>query len=259
MTRIRMLLAGRASAALLVLAVLWAHALRAEARGDVLTPLAREYRALWAERTAGENLALGKPVRFSATPNYHLTAKGGTDATDLTDGKLSARLDDRIWFGADAVAWGYPQPVLIYNILIDLGAVRPVDRVVARFLGGKEQSCLPFPARIEVVVSEDGRTFHRASALEKLMPGEKGQSNWRTSYFLEEDGKPYVYPFALSVKNKARYVGVTVTGGGEIVCADELAVMAGDFDAAQMSYAGLEQVPFLMDGVVFRPAKTPLA
>jgi len=221
------------------------------------TPLVREHRALWAERTAGENLALGKPVTFSATPDYHLTRKGGTDATDLTDGKLSSRLDDRIWFGADAVGW-YNQPSPVYNILIDLGRVCPVDRVVARFLGGKEQRGLIFPKRIEVVVSEDGATFHRVSALEKLMPGEKNQCDWQTTYFLEEDGKPYVYPFVLSVKTKARYVGLTVTGDGSAVFSDEVAVMAGDVDVATASYAGLDPVSFVMDGLIFRPAKTPL-
>ena len=37
---------------------------------------------LWKERTAGTNLALHRPVTFSPTPSYHLTIKGGTDATD---------------------------------------------------------------------------------------------------------------------------------------------------------------------------------
>ena len=37
-----------------------------------------------------------------------------------------------------------------------------------------------------------GKTFHRVSALEKLMPGEKDQCDWKTVYFLEEDGETYV-------------------------------------------------------------------
>ncbi|MBN1673122.1 MAG: hypothetical protein JXR37_18900 [Kiritimatiellae bacterium] len=248
--------AARHALALFLFAVTTAHAAPQPAV-EAKTPLVRQQRELWLERTAGENLALGKPVRFSARPDYNLTSKGGTDQTDLTDGKLSSRLDDRIWFASDTVGW-YNQPSPVYNLLIDLGAVRPVDRVVARFLGGKEQPGLIFPKRIEAVVSEDGTTFHRVSALEKLMPGEKDQCDWRTAYFLEEDGEPYVYPFPLSVKTKARYVGLTVTGDGSAVFSDEVAVMAGEFEVAGVSYAGLEPVSFVMDGLIFRPAKTPL-
>ncbi|HRU05280.1 MAG TPA: discoidin domain-containing protein, partial [Candidatus Brocadiia bacterium] len=223
---------------------------------DAKTPLAREYRMLWMERTQGENLALGKPVRFSAAPDYRLTVKGGTDEKDLVDGKLSSRLDDRIWFAADAVGW-YMHPTTTYNILIDLGQVQPVDRVVGRFLGGR--AGLAFPKSFRAVVSEDGKTFYAVSSLEKLQPGEKDQSDWKSFYFLPEDGVAYVYPFLLPVRTKARYVGLSVTGASGAVFSDEIAVIKGAFDPAAASYAGLEQVSFVTDGVIFRPAKTPLA
>ncbi|MFA7231699.1 MAG: hypothetical protein WC071_10550, partial [Victivallaceae bacterium] len=55
---------------------------------DTLTDANRK---LWAGKTAGKNLALGKKVTFSKMPTYKLTAKGETDAADLTDGELSSR------------------------------------------------------------------------------------------------------------------------------------------------------------------------
>ena len=40
-----------------------------------------------------QNLALGRPVVFSPKPNYGLTGRGDSDATDLTDGRLTRRED----------------------------------------------------------------------------------------------------------------------------------------------------------------------
>ena len=52
-----------------------------------------------------ENLAAGRPVVFAPAPDYRLTVKGDTDATDLTDGKLTRRADRKIWFERETVAW----------------------------------------------------------------------------------------------------------------------------------------------------------
>ena len=54
------------------------------------------------------NLALGQKVLFSPQPNYSLTSRDGTDATDLTDGKTSTRPDQMLWFEKSSVGWTYP-------------------------------------------------------------------------------------------------------------------------------------------------------
>ncbi len=183
----------------------------------------KEYRQLWAERTAGTNLALGVPVRFSQEPKYHLTSKGGTDAADLTDGKLSSRKDDCIWFDPAAVGWYSGGGVV--NLLIDLKKQAPIGRVVIRCLGGAAQRNLLLPKKLEVLVSKDGVNYYRAASLEKLMPGEKANSNFKTCFFLDEKGIAFTYPFELSVDADARYVAMTVTGATDAIFTDELAVM----------------------------------
>ena len=52
-----------------------------------------------------ENLAQGRPVVFAPPTNYSLTGRGESDATDLTDGKLTQREDRRLWFDSAAVGW----------------------------------------------------------------------------------------------------------------------------------------------------------
>lgn len=55
---------------------------------------------------AQTNLARGKTVLFSPAPNYPATAKGDSDATDLTDEKLGKT--QKLWSDASAVGWTYP-------------------------------------------------------------------------------------------------------------------------------------------------------
>ena len=43
-------------------------------------PTPTEMRDLWAQRTKGTNLALGKKCQLVPNTDYHLTKKGDTDA-----------------------------------------------------------------------------------------------------------------------------------------------------------------------------------
>ena len=99
----------------------------------------------WHALTAGENLALGKKVEFFPPPNDDLTTDEN-DPYDLTDGKLSSRADDRVWFNKDAVGWyggvGTAGGVLL---VVDLGAPQPVGQIAIRVLGGHEQASLDLP------------------------------------------------------------------------------------------------------------------
>ncbi|MFA6103682.1 MAG: hypothetical protein WCV67_10050 [Victivallaceae bacterium] len=225
--------------------------------------LADANRKLWAERTRGTNLALGKKVIFAKIPNYHLTVPGGADEYDLTDGVLSSRNDDTIWFDSKAVGWYYNKETEGVNFMIDLGREQPVDRVVIRCLGGKSQHVLPCPKKFEVLVSKDGKKFYRTASMQKLMPGEKAQSDFRKYFYLEENGTAWTYPFMLDVKADIRYVGIIITGEADSVFADEMAVMEAT-PAEQKSpefnqaYAGAPE-DFPMKGVIVTPRIGKLA
>ena len=69
------------------------------------TPEIRRLRSAWFEAVRGTNLALGKTVLFHPAPDMSLTKAGGSDAVDLTDGKLSGRSDDKLSFDPKAVGW----------------------------------------------------------------------------------------------------------------------------------------------------------
>ena len=97
------------------------------------------------------NLARGKHYQFSRVPDYRLTIDEA-DLTDLTDGRLSQREDEKIWFERHAVAWQGDSGV---HIVLDLEQVQKVGEVAPRILGGAEQNSLLFPRRVEVAVSED--------------------------------------------------------------------------------------------------------
>lgn len=218
-------------------------------------------RKLWKEKTLGTNLALGKKVTFSKIPSYKLTAQGDTDAVDLTDGDLSSRNNDTIWFDSKAVGWRITGTGI--NILIDLGKEQPVGRVVLRCLGGKSQNILVCPKRFEVFASKDGKEFYQTASMQKLMPGEKSQSDFKKYFYLEESGTAWVYPFVFDVEADARYVGITITGESEFVFSDEMAVMeatpleqkSADFNQAY------KRTPedFLINGILVRPRINELA
>lgn len=217
--------------------------------------LAETNRKLWKERTLGTNLALGKKVAFSKIPSYKLTAQGDTDAFDLTDGELSSRNSDTIWFDSKSVGWRVTGTGI--NILIDLGKEQPVGRVVLRCLGGKSQNILVCPKRYEVFASKDGKEFYQTAAMQKLMPGEKAQSDFKKYYYLEESGTAWAYPFVFDVEADARYVGITITGESEFIFSDEMAVMeatpveqkGADFNQAYKR----SPEDFLIHGVLVRP------
>ena len=230
------------------------------ADADTLTDANRK---LWADKTAGQNVALGKKVTFSKMPTYKLTAKGDTDAADLTDGELSSRKNDTIWFDSKAVGWYMSNATSGVNLLIDLGKAQPVDRVVIRCLGGKSQNNLVCPKRFDVFVSKDGKKFYQTASMQKLMPGEKSQSDFKQYFYLDESGAAWVYPFALSVNADARYIGVTITGDTDAVFADEMAAMAATSSEQKnpefnQAYRGPAE-DFLMKGIIVSPRIGKLA
>ena len=220
---------------------------------------AEEYRQLWYSRIQGENLALNRPVQFATNPDYGRTVKGGTDREDLTDGRIcpgqAEGKSEVLMFHPQAVGW-FKSATQGINMVIDLGAVRSVDKVVIRVYGGARMPNQILPSKLEALVSVNGKDFYRTAALTKLMPGEKDQADWEHYYYVSEEGEPFSYPFELTVKAAARFVGLRLTGHSDFIFCDEISVIAGADSAKEDLYAEENRTPFFMSGLVFRPLKS---
>ena len=216
------------------------------------TPMTRQHRQLWFQRSAGENLALGKPVKFSSIPAYRHT-HDANDEYDLTDGRLSERRDDTIWHTKDGVCW-QSEGIEGVQLMLDLGAVYPVDRVVIRLLGGKRWKTFAFPQEIVLVVSEDGHTCYAVASLHGLQPAEQAQDGQAGCFYLPESGEAYVYPFMFDkLRTKARYIGLRIKNATGGVTADELAVIQGNHAVDTVRFDSHRITPMFMSGVSLAP------
>ncbi len=208
---------------------------------------------LWHQETRGHNLAAGKAFEYSILPGYHLT-KSDADPYELTDGKLSSHSKDKIWFDRNAVGWHTNEVPAGLNLLMDLGKVENIGKAVIRLLGGAEQRGLIFPKSVAVYISKDGRNYYPTGCLQKLMPGEKDQSDFKQCFFLPEDGTAYVYPFTINVQAAARYVIIRIHGASSAVFSDEVVILEGSPAVPGFNHAYRnvpEQLP--MKGIVAKP------
>ena len=186
----------------------------------VFTAGAVDGKALWKKSVQGrQNLAAGKVLSYSPAPSYRLTTDA-KDPKDLTDGKLSQRQGDRIWFDPNAVGWRTNE---IY-IKLDLGKKMDLDKAVMRTLGGAPR--FSFPDKIETFVSNDDKIWHRSGSLSRLQPGEMAQHD-NINFFYYDESSPSTVPLYLNLQASARYVLIKVTARG-FFFADELAVLAAE-------------------------------
>ncbi len=207
--------------------------------GNLQTQQSRQH---WFELTQGKNLALGRPLMLIPKPSYGLTSDEN-DVHDLTDGLLSNRRDDKIWFDRKAVGWLFAQTEAL--LMLDLGELRDVDRLVLRCLGGG--ASFQYPSSFELYVSKDKQLYHQAAVMKKLMPAESDQSDFVNHYYLEESGGNFdaaMYPFVLDVQAEARFLLLRVSTACGRIFSDELAVIEAEqrgerFNAAYQS-PGLE-------------------
>jgi hypothetical protein len=228
---------------------------------EVANEISKKSRRLWLWRTRGENIALGKPVKFYFKTDYNLTADE-QDQWQLTDGKLAmhpVEKTEKLWFDRQAVG-SAGKTTRTFNI--DLGSVQPVDRVVVRYQGGRDQACLIFPTRIDVLVSVDGENYMQAGRFDMIGPVEgetmkKDESSPWQRFHLPETGESYTYPFCLPIRTKARYVALRAAGA-ELLCMDEMAVIKGDFNAGEKNYDNLQKVFVATQGAIVAPLKDKL-
>jgi len=219
------------------------------------TPQARAARREWLNLTYGRsNVALGKPCRFSANPNYRLT-KDTHDELDLTDGAFTRMNDDRIWFSSNAV--GFTRSTVGVNILIDLGTVQPIERVVVRALGGGEQGgSLTFPRELRLLVSDDGVTYYEAGQLTKLVLADRDSGGRSDVFRYPEDGICYTAPLAFTnLRTRGRFIGLRIFGDKDYLFLDEIVACRGNFNPAEISFAAKDKRPFYINGLIFTTIK----
>ncbi len=180
---------------------------------------------LFAAGADAPNLAQGRRVEFAPAPNYRLTRRGDTDAADLTDGNLTRRKDDRLWFDRTCVGWSYPG---LAQLVVDLGAPRPVGEIAIRFQGGSPQAGVCMPGWVDAAASLDGKTFYKAASYCRWRPGDKERFHIRPN-----DGNAWVFELRFPRVNvRARYVGLSFYGTG-LTVADELYVRPCAADQAR--------------------------
>ncbi len=190
--------------------------------------------------SADDNLAAGKIVQFLPTPNYAITAKGDTDATDLTDGKLSSREDNRLWFDRQCVGFSYPG---LQQMYLDLGAEESIREVAIRFMGGSVTPGTSFPVWVDLVASLDGQTYERLDSFSRWTPGDRERFG-----IPQEAGEAWGHQLTFgNLKVKARYIGLSFYGTGLNV-ADEMWVIRGGDDAKPLALAPTNIVPFCPKG-----------
>ncbi len=193
--------------------------------------------------TAAGNLIAGQELVYAPQPRYRLTTNE-TDPLDLTDGKFGERTDERIWFEKGAVCWQH-SPLI--TILADLGAEQPIDRVVARFLGGAEQGGLVFPDSLRVLLSHDGQTWYLASDRHK-----RGLDDLSAeAYDLPEQKVAWVHNFVLPVGRTARHVALQIEAQKQFICSDEIAVVKGAADLPKLAEDPARKVTIVTSGVAF--------
>jgi hypothetical protein len=215
---------------------------------------AKESRDNWDKLTQGEELARGKAVEISPVASYYLT-HDENDAYDLTDGKLSERMDDRVWFVKDAVGWNFGSGAegasgVLFRI--DLGSVQPIGQIAIRLLGGREQQTLILPNAIEFLASEDGKNYHSLRNMKKLMPAERELSDFVTGFFVPEEGKAFMYPFAARVPVRARYVAIRITPEADVYT-DQISILKADGSTPILPLSSFPRSRVFTEGFVVRP------
>lgn len=187
---------------------------------------------------AETNLALGKPYLYSSVPSYRLTTNA-TDLQDLTDGTLTSRKDDRIWFDATAVAWSGDPNV---NIQLDLGQVEPIKEIGIRLLGGAEQGGLKFPNQVIVLVSDDAVQWRQVAAFDRL-----SDADLQAFGVPPEEGVAYTHPLRFrDLRAAGRYVGIVIHGQTSFIASDEMWVFRGDHQPADATLGTPYQGEFLV-------------
>lgn len=117
------------------------------------------------------NLAFGKRYTLFPTPTYGYCTDPG-DLTQLTDGKSTT---EYFWTQKGTVGW---QHVQYATVTVDLGQIEPVGGVALTTAAGA--AGVTWPMAIQILVSDDGKTFYDAGDLVTLDLAKNGP--WSDGY-----------------------------------------------------------------------------
>lgn len=145
-----------------------------------------------AQNTEHENIALHRPVTFSAPPNYGLT-KDADDAKQITDGVYTK---GKLWTQKTSVGWEEKTPVIL---TIDLGMVQPIGGVSFNTAAGN--AGVTWPASIVIAVSDDAQSWRYAGDLVTLDETGEPAPGYRTHRYVTR-----------ALKTKGRYLALGVIG-----------------------------------------------
>lgn len=165
--------------------------------------------AVLATQAQPVNIALHKPYKFSARPNYrHCTDVG--DAKQLTDGVYT---EGYFWVQSGCVGWQKVRPVII---TIDLGQREPIGGVSFSTAAGT--AGVAWPQSLQVFVSDDQKSWSYLGDLCDLgvkskHPPQKGYGKFR--YATDQ------------LRGCGRYVAV-LAGSQPYCFVDEIEVWRGD-------------------------------
>jgi len=218
---------------------------------------ATEAHARWQQLTRGEELARGRKVQFFPPPNYRLTTDEN-DPYELTDGTLTSRADDRVWFNKDAVGWyhgvGTTGGVLM---VIDLGSLQSIGQIAIRVLGGREQGALELPAAVEFLASADGKGYYSLQKMVKLNPAEQEQADFKTGFFIPEEGKAFMVPLVSREAVRARFVALRIRPQSSLF-ADQISILKAPDSAALRNLESFPKAQVYTEGLVVMPRHNSL-
>ena len=219
----------------------------------------RDAREQWADSTKGENLARGLRCELLPLPDYNLTTDD-KDTMDLTDGKLTNRIDDKLWWDKDCIGW-YGGSGHSF-IKLDLGKEQPLKKAVIRIMGGTSDN-FKFPSTITAHISKDGKKYYTPFSMQKLAPCESGQCDWKRYYYLDEERKTpdtRVHAFELFLNADARYVIIEIEGSTGAIFCDELAIIKAESKDKEFNSVYKETGKELpLEGLIIRPRVAEIA
>lgn len=168
-----------------------------------------------ADEAAGANLSRGKPYTLTPAPEYeHCTDEG--DLHQLTDGKRVSS-QGRFWVHKGCVGW---QPGMDRHaeVIIDLGEVHPIDAVRISTGAGPDAGAYLPDIVLAVSDDKDGTAFRVIRRLET------GDAPQQARVVLALEG----------LTTRGRHLLVRLEGHGVYVFCDEIEVLRGGHDAADV-------------------------
>ncbi|MCH5375412.1 MAG: hypothetical protein JJ992_15690, partial [Planctomycetes bacterium] len=166
---------------------------------------------LAGESPVGENLALGRTCRLFPAPNYRYCTDPD-DARQLTDGQTT---DQYFWTQKGTVGW---QHARYATVTVDLGRIEPIGGVSLTTAAGV--AGVTWPIAVQILVSDDGRTFHDAGDLVGL--DRESHGPWPQGYAIRQ-----LQTDRLSARGRFVQFVLIPMAGGPYLFTDEIQVFRG--------------------------------